>query len=107
MAPAARPNARPGPMPRPRASAGAGAATAVTPPAATVARTASGFFMIFLLRISQGQRGSPAMVARRMELGALKKSLPRRNEQVVSGLDPQVRKPRPSGEATARRPRQY
>src|SRR3954471_21772048 len=46
MAPAARPNARPGPMPRPRASAGAGAAIAVTPTAATVARTANVFFMI-------------------------------------------------------------
>jgi hypothetical protein len=33
-------------MPRPRASAGAGAATAVTPTAATVARTANVFFML-------------------------------------------------------------
>ena len=42
-APAARPNARPGPIPR--ACAGAGTAKLVAPTAATVAKTANVFFM--------------------------------------------------------------
>jgi hypothetical protein len=42
-APAAKPNANPGPIPRPRASAGA--VMTVAPTVATVAKIANAFFM--------------------------------------------------------------
>src|SRR3954469_8386365 len=96
MAPAARPNARPGPMPRPRASAGAGAAIAVAPTAATVARTASVFLMISSL--TSRDTTPPSCDSSRVAEPAWQKiSGACGNDIAFPGLNLQVRESPPSG----------